>query len=126
PRELPASSQTCELCHSSARFGGERIHHVREYADNEKNAVTETKIKVDLRKVHTHMEKGIEFAATDKSRQTIPYVRMKDGREYRVAGATAGPTRRMECTDCHNRPSHGVAATPDRAVNEAIAAGAIP
>lgn len=28
--------------------------------------------------------------------------------------------------DCHNRPSHGVAATPEAAVNAAMQAGAIP
>jgi hypothetical protein len=32
----------------------------------------------------------------------------------------------MDCMDCHNRPSHVVAATPERAVNELLAAGAIP
>jgi hypothetical protein len=32
----------------------------------------------------------------------------------------------MDCMDCHNRPSHVVAPTPDRAVNEAMGRGAIP
>ena len=32
----------------------------------------------------------------------------------------------MDCTDCHNRPSHAIAATPERAVNEAMARGDIP
>ncbi len=32
----------------------------------------------------------------------------------------------MDCLDCHNRPSHRIAATPERAVNEAMASGAIP
>jgi hypothetical protein len=139
PSQLPAAEQTCEQCHSSARFRGERINRVIEYADNEKNAASETKIKFDLRKVHTHMEKGIEFVATDKTRQTITNIRMKapDGRwrEYsppsQPAAASArqaapGSWRRLDCTDCHNRPSHVIASTPDRAVNEAIAAGAIP
>jgi hypothetical protein len=31
----------------------------------------------------------------------------------------------MDCVDCHNRPSHRFAATADRAVNEAMGAGAI-
>jgi hypothetical protein len=131
PRQLPTAAETCGQCHSSARFRGERTQHVVEYADNEKNTASETKLKINLRAVHTHVEKGIEFIATDKTRQTIPYVRVKnaDGsvREYSVAGAPAsGETRRMECTDCHNRPSHMIAPTADRAVNEAIAEGAIP
>ena len=131
PKQLPTAAETCQQCHSNARFSGERINRVIEYADNEKNAPTETKIKVDLAKVHTHLDKGIEFVATDKTRQTIPVVRVRnaDGSvlEYSVAGqAATGAVRRMDCTDCHNRPSHRIAPTPDRAVNEAIAAGEIP
>ena len=130
PTQLPMAVQTCEQCHSSARFRGERIQRIVEYADNEKNAPSETKLKVDLRKVHTHIEKGIEFVATDKTRQTIPVVRMKNT-EFVVAGTTAqqiaaGETRRMDCMDCHNRPSHVIAPTPDRAVNDAMMSGLIP
>ena len=63
-------------------------------------------------------------------RQTIPYVRMTDRqgvvREYTVDAVTPellakGDRHRMDCMDCHNRPSHQVAATPERAVNEAMA-----
>jgi hypothetical protein len=32
----------------------------------------------------------------------------------------------MDCMDCHNRPSHGIAATPERAVDERMAAGVLP
>jgi len=32
----------------------------------------------------------------------------------------------MDCMDCHNRPSHAMAATPERAVNERMASGEIP
>jgi hypothetical protein len=32
----------------------------------------------------------------------------------------------MQCTDCHNRPSHVIAPTQDRAVNDAIVSGALP
>jgi hypothetical protein len=31
----------------------------------------------------------------------------------------------MDCTDCHNRISHSIAASPERAVNEAMVQGAI-
>ena len=100
PSQLPTAAETCQQCHSSAAFRGERIDRVVEYADNEKNARTETVIKVDLRHVHTHMEKGIEFIATDKTRQTIPFVRLTDAdgtvREYRTGDAHAGgQIRRM-------------------------------
>src|SRR5262249_19035181 len=77
----------------------------------------------------------VEYIATDDKRQVIPYVRLRDRngrvREYVADGVTSeqlakGERRRMDCTDCHNRPSHAVAATPERAVNEAMARGEIP
>jgi hypothetical protein len=86
--------------------------------------------------IHWHMNiaNQIEYVATDDGRQTIPYVWMKDQRgvvhEYVGEGADKSlegrPRRRMDCTDCHNRPSHVIAATPERAVDEAMAAGEIP
>ena len=48
------------------------------------------------------------------------------GRARRPEQLAAGETRRMDCIDCHNRPAHTMAATPERAVNEAIAQGRIP
>ena len=52
-------------------------------------------------------------------------------REYTVDGATPdrlakGQRHQMDCTDCHNRPSHSVAASAARAVNEAMTEGGIP
>jgi len=37
-----------------------------------------------------------------------------------------GERRRMDCMDCHNRPSHPMAATPERAINELMARGDVP
>jgi hypothetical protein len=86
--------------------------------------------------IHWHMNiaNEIDYIATDRERQVIPYVRMKDRegvvREYIVAGTTAeqlskGEPRRMDCMDCHNRPSHVMAATAERVVNETMARGDI-
>src|SRR5262249_25074590 len=52
-------------------------------------------------------------------------------REYTAEGVSPeqlakGERRRMDCMDCHNRPSHAIAATPERAVNELLARGDIP
>jgi hypothetical protein len=58
-------------------------------------------------------------------------MKSKDGtvREFRLEGAgftpeqlAAGERRRMDCVDCHNRPTH-VYLTPDQSVNESLAAG---
>jgi hypothetical protein len=147
PTQLVKAADTCEQCHSPAQYHGDKTRRIVEYADNEKNAETVTTVKVhvgggDERRglatgIHWHMNVAneIEYIATDKTRQTIPWVRMKDRdgnvREYVVAGTTAeqlarGERRRMDCMDCHNRPSHVIAPTPERAVNEAMATGLIP
>jgi hypothetical protein len=87
--------------------------------------------------IHWHMNVAneVEYIATDEKRQVIPWVRVKDRfgnvREFSAEGVTAeqlakGERRRMDCMDCHNRPSHPMAATPERAVDELIARGAIP
>ena len=154
PRPIVASAEqllpardTCEQCHWPQQFHGDKVRRFVEYADDEKNTESVTTVRVhvgggDGRRglatgIHWHMNVAneIEFTATDKERQQIPYVRMTDRqgvvREYLAAGATpasiaAGTRHRMDCTDCHNRPSHAIAATAERAVNEAIAEGSIP
>jgi hypothetical protein len=77
----------------------------------------------------------IEYIAADAGRQVIPYVRVKDRqglvREYVADGVSpellaTGRRHRMDCTDCHNRPSHAIDATPERAVNDAITRGDLP
>ena len=145
--QLVPAHETCEQCHWPDQFHGDKIVRVAEYADNEKNTESVTTLRLHVgggdgnrgsaSGIHWHMNVAneIEYIATDRARQTIPYVRMKDRdgrvREFVVAGATPeqlakGERRRMDCMDCHNRPSHVIAATPERAVNELMARGAIP
>jgi hypothetical protein len=77
----------------------------------------------------------IEYLATDTGRQVIPYVRLKDRfdnvREFVAEGVTPdaltkGERRLMDCMDCHNRPSHAMAPSAEKAVDEVIARGEIP
>ncbi len=143
---LPARD-TCERCHWAEQFHGDTLRRIVEYANDEPNTESVTTLRVHVgggngrlgtaSGIHWHMNVAneIEYIATDGARQVIPYVRMKDGagqvREYVAPGVTpeqlaAGERRRMDCTDCHNRPSHAIAATPERAVNQAMARGQIP
>jgi hypothetical protein len=72
----------------------------------------------------------IEYVATDDKRQEIAYVRLKDRsgtvKEYFADGVSrdriaTGERRRMDCMDCHNRPSHPFAPSAERAVDNAMA-----
>ena len=85
--------------------------------------------------IHWHMniKNDIYYAAADKSRETIPYVKAVDKAghvtEYM---STENPLtkeelaktalRRMDCVDCHDRPSH-IFKSPEEAVSQAMAAG---
>jgi hypothetical protein len=144
---LRPARDTCEQCHWPAKFHGDKVEVLREYADDEANTESVTRLLVHVgggserlgvgSGIHWHMNVAnrIEYVATDEQRQTIPYVRLTDRqgnvREYRVAGVSdaalaKGEHRQMDCVDCHNRPSHMFAASPERAIDAAIAQGLIP
>jgi hypothetical protein len=118
---------------------------ITDYSDDEKNtqSVTTLRLHVGGRDVggrttgiHWHADPAnvVEYVATDSQRQTIPWVRVSgpDGvREYAVGnvapdGIAGGVRRRMECTDCHNRPSHAIPPSAERAVDTALLRRDIP
>jgi hypothetical protein len=144
---LRPARDTCEQCHWPEKFHGDKVLVAREYADDESNSETATTIRIHVgggserlgiaTGIHWHMNLAneIEYIATDDRRQVIPYVRLKDRggrvREFRAAGVTpedlaSGERRRMDCMDCHNRPSHPFDASPERAVNGALGRGDMP
>jgi hypothetical protein len=141
---LRPAREVCEQCHWPEKFHGDMVLTVRAYKDDEASTEDLTVLKVHVgggsqrlgtaTGIHWHMNiaNEVEYISTDESRQVIPYVRVKDRsgavREYFAEGVTEdqlrkGERRRMDCMDCHNRPSHRFAPTPERAVDEAIAAG---
>lgn len=145
-RNLRPARDTCERCHWPEQMHGDRIRLIREYADDEQNTESVTKLTVHVgggsdklgiaTGIHWHMNLAneVEYIASDDKRQVIPYVRLKDRRggvrEYVAPGMRAelmqtGERRRMDCMDCHSRPSHTFISTPQRAVDEAIAQGRI-
>lgn len=77
-----------------------------------------------------NIENQVEYVATDDQRQIIPYVHIRDMQgnvtEYYAKDSTLSkdkiakaPRRRMDCVDCHNRPTH-VFMPPDQAVDESL------
>jgi nitrate/TMAO reductase-like tetraheme cytochrome c subunit len=138
--------ETCEQCHWPEKLHGDRLRTIREYGDAAENPETITTMQVHVgggseklgiaTGIHWHMNisNEIEYIAADPSREKIPFVRLKspDGRvtEYSVAGTPPdqlkGEVRRMDCIDCHNQPAHRFEGTPERAVDNAMAAGLLP
>ncbi len=146
-QNLRPARDTCEQCHWPEKFHGDKVVRAFEYAEDEKNTESITTLQVHVgggserlgiaQGIHWHMNVAneVEYIATDDKRQVIPWVRVKDRfgnvREYTAEGAkpealARGERRRMDCMDCHNRPSHPMAATPERAVNQLMARGDIP
>jgi len=154
PKPIPSPVQamrpaqdTCEQCHWPGKFHGDVARRFVDYADDENNTESITTLQVHVggsdpqwgtgQGIHWHMNiaSEVEYIATDEARQVIPWVRVTDRsghvREYIVDGAMPGDLqkrerRRMDCMDCHNRPAHASAATPEHAVNELMADGGIP
>jgi len=154
PRPIPTpvhslrpAQETCEQCHWPEKFFGAQLKIITRFGHDEKNSVRQ--IRSLLRTgggspttgitagIHWHMNIGNEvwYGASDPQRQKIPWVRIKDrqGRvtEYfdRTVSLTADQLkkldiRRMDCIDCHNRPSH-IFRDPDGAVDQALFSGLI-
>jgi nitrate/TMAO reductase-like tetraheme cytochrome c subunit len=130
-----AQAETCVGCHVPRRVG-DRLTVIREYADDEANTETTTTLQMRMSAIHSHADPAvrIEYVATDDANENIPYVRVTraDGevREYATPEATdevrkAGTRRTMDCVDCHNTVGHPIAASAERAVDRAMAEGAI-
>jgi len=145
-QNLRPARDTCEQCHWPAKFSGDKIRRITEYAGDEKNTPSVTTLEMhvggaegpgDAVGIHWHADAAneIDYISTDDKRQVIGSVRVKDRtgavREYAAEGVTPeqlakGEHRRMDCMDCHNRPSHQMAASAERAVDASMARAEIP
>lgn len=139
--ELRPSRDTCEKCHWPAKFHGNSVRlfpHVGSDKDNSV-AINAMMLKVggehpgsgEFHGIHFHVSPKItiEYDAHDDRRMTIGAVRVfKEGkleRTFKPSGEL-GPvkeTRRMDCVDCHNRPTHIYDASPERALDRAFSEG---
>lgn len=143
--DLRPAQETCEQCHWPKRFYGAQLKVFTHYASDEKN--TAQQIRMLLKTgggdpstgapggIHWHMNisNEISYIAADDKRQVIPYVHAKDmqGRITEYFAKDSPPTKeqlskgtrhRMDCIDCHNRPTH-IYVPPDRSVDDSLLAG---
>jgi nitrate/TMAO reductase-like tetraheme cytochrome c subunit len=144
PPLIRPAGDTCEQCHWPEQFHGDKSRVIREFANDEQNTETVTRLTLHVgggrvggvgTGIHWHMnlDNVLEFVETEPG--TIPYVRVTNRagqvREFVAKGAmpaqyTSSPTQRMDCMDCHNRPAHTMFFTAERAIDAAIAQGRMP
>ncbi len=152
PRPIPTpvhslrpAQDTCEECHWPKKFYGAQLKVFTHYASDEKNTTRQIRMLIKTgggdpstgspSGIHWHMNiaNEISYIATDDKRQVIPYIYAKDtqGRisEYMLKDSPLTKEqikkmdrRRMDCVDCHNRPTH-IYVPPDRAVDESLLTG---
>jgi len=146
---LRPAKETCLACHWPAKFFGAVLRTWTSYGADEKNSPWTIKMLLHIgggnpahgpiRGIHWHMEgvNTVDYVATDPKRLIIPWVRVTDrlgnvtvyrseDEKTRITDeqAAAGSMRRMDCIDCHNRPTHYYR-SPNEALDMALFAGRI-
>ncbi len=138
---LRPSRDTCEQCHWPAHFYNEKlvVHDYFGYEEDNTHWKLQLLMKIGgggedgpAKGIHWHMNinNTIEYVATDQKRLDIPWVKSvgPDGIEkiYRSVESDLSDedlagynTRKMDCIDCHNRPTHHYN-PPAKLVNRAM------
>ncbi len=146
PRPVPGAihnlrpaQETCERCHWPQKFVGNLERDYSYFLADETNTQFSVRMLMKVGGgdpthgpeggIHWHMNvrNKVQYLATDRDRQNIPWVRIIDNQgvvtEFRKPGFTNSvpeeSIRTMDCMDCHNRPAH-MYSTPNQAVNLAI------
>lgn len=139
------ANETCAQCHWPEKYYGDQIRAFNHFGYDENNTLNQTRLLIkvgggspdtgEVGGIHWHMNVAneIDYIATDEKRQDIPWVRMKDRSgnvtEYIARNSSLteqqiqqASKRRMDCIDCHNRPTH-IYLSPNQAVDRALTAG---
>jgi nitrate/TMAO reductase-like tetraheme cytochrome c subunit len=143
---LRPAQETCEECHWPRKFHGDQFKVITHFANDEKNTPRQIRLLIKTgggdpstgiaTGIHWHMNIGNEvtYAVTDRSHQKIDWVQVKDlqtgkttvfkakDTQFTDAQLAAAPKRRMDCIECHNRPTH-IYVPPDRSVDQSLVAG---
>jgi len=148
PIETPVANlrpapETCEQCHWPKKFWGAQLKVINHYGSDEKNTPRQLRLLIKTgggdpnagvaSGIHWHMNIGNTITYwSDAKRQNISFVRIQDqyGKttEYSAQGADVSPvalqklqSKKMDCVDCHNRPTH-IYMPPDRSVDQSLTA----
>ncbi|HEV8661194.1 MAG TPA: NapC/NirT family cytochrome c [Thermoanaerobaculia bacterium] len=147
-QSLRPARETCEQCHWPEKFFGTQLKVFDHFAYDETNTPLQIRMLIKTgggnpsagpaAGIHWHMNiaNEVTYIATDSHRQQIPWVRIRnrntgqvteyvaEGSKLTPAQIATMPRRKVDCVDCHNRPTH-IYQSPDRAVDRALASGKI-
>ncbi len=145
---LRPARETCEECHWPAKFFGTQLMQIPHFRYNEENSAEQISLGVKTgggssslggtAGIHWHMiiKNRVSYTATDRQKQEIPYVEVRDASgklenvytslDYKGTKEQLKTLRMdlMDCMDCHNRPTH-IFPPPDSAVDRAMTTGLI-
>ena len=155
PRPIPTpvenlrpAQDTCEQCHWPEKFFGAQLKVFNHFAADEENTPRPVRMLIKIgggsakagiaTGIHWHMNinNEITYVATDRQRQEIPWVQMRNRKTGKVTvyksqaaeitdeQIAAAAKRTMDCVDCHNRPTH-IYLSPESSVDTALLAGRI-
>jgi len=121
-RSLRPSADTCEQCHWPEKSQGDKLKIVKRYEEDAHNTekITVLMMHVGTRIHKAHVGKNIEYIAADTERKDLPWV-SANGVVYKSRDI-AGERRKMDCIDCHNRPTHAFD-MPATAIDAALESG---
>jgi len=138
---LRPAPETCEQCHWPRKFWGAQLKVINHFGYDEKSTPRQLRLLIktgggdpnegQASGIHWHMNIANTITySSDAKRQVIPYVKIQDGKggvtEYFAPNADQAQTakmatKKMDCVDCHNRPTH-IYMPPDRSVDQSLAA----
>lgn len=145
---LRPAQETCEQCHWPEKFWGAQLKVFNHFGYDEASTPRETRLLIKTGGgdpqtglavgIHSHMNLENEVSyISDEKRQRIDYIHVRNRKTGKITEyfgpeskltpqqVATMPKRRMDCVDCHNRPTH-IYQPPDRAVDRALLANEIP
>ncbi|MEI6677678.1 MAG: NapC/NirT family cytochrome c [Mariniphaga sp.] len=146
---LRPAMETCEHCHWPQKFYDRKQKNKISYLADETTSAWNIHLQMktsasnsaqgNAQGIHWHINPDvkIEYVASAVNKEKIPWVKYTNLKTKEVtiyedsadkltaAQRDSLPTRKMDCIDCHNRPSHNYRA-PQNFIDELITAGKIP